>query len=299
MATQHHARLTEDFTATADVLRRSTVHVRSGQWGAGSGVIWNPDGLVVTNAHVARTQSMSVELSDGRRFDAGLIAADPRRDLAALRIKASGLPAVPVGDSDTLRVGQLVVALGNPLGLSGALTVGIVHAIAPTEPGRQTWVQADVRLAPGNSGGPLADVQGRIVGINSMVSGGLGLAVPSNEVTRFLQSGKERPYLGVVLQPVTVTLDRGKQTGTLILEIQTDSPAEAAGLLVGDVLVGAGGRLFADPRDLEAAVAVAGAGVPILFDLLRGGVRLQREIIPGKSVATRREDDRIGSEEAA
>jgi serine protease Do len=283
MANQHHARLTEEFSATAELLRRSTVHVRSGRWGAGSGVIWQPDGLIVTNAHVVRARTASVELSDGRQLAADVVGADPQRDLAALRVKATGLPAAPVGDSDALRVGQLVVAVGNPLGLSGALTVGIVHAIAPTEGSRQTWVQADVRLAPGNSGGPLADVQGSVLGINSMISGGLGLAVPSNDVAKFLRFDRDKPYLGVSLQPVAVALEQQRLTGMLVLETQANSPAEAAGLMVGDVLIGSRGTLFSDPRSFAGVLESAGAGGEVVLDVLRGGrhIQLGARLAPG------------------
>jgi serine protease Do len=263
----------------AERLRRSTVHVRSGRAGAGSGVIWRADGLIVTNAHVVRRGPASIELADGREFEAQVIAADPRRDLASLQVDARDLPAATIGDSDNLRVGQLVVAVGNPLGLSGALTTGIVHAIAPTddgarglaENGRHTWVQADVRLAPGNSGGPLADVLGRVIGINSMVAGGLGLAVPSNAVARFLEGPGARPRIGIVTQPVTVASNRGQLPGLLILETEPGSAADAAGLIVGDILVGVAGTPLRSHADLPAAIEQAGEGAGISLDVLRGG----------------------------
>jgi serine protease Do len=258
-------------------LRRSTVHVRSGRAGAGSGVIWRADGLIVTNAHVVRRDPAVVELADGREFEARVTAADARRDLASLRVDAADLPAVTVGDSEGLRVGQLVVAVGNPLGLSGALTTGIIHAIAPRDEDagspapdrRQTWVQADVRLAPGNSGGPLADVLGRVIGINSMVAGGLGLAVPSNAVTRFLQGAGSRPRIGIVTQPVLVA--GSGRPGLLILETEAGSAADAAGLMIGDVLVGTGGTPFRTHGDLAAAIERAGDGSAVPLDVLRGG----------------------------
>jgi serine protease Do len=289
VAPQAHVRLTEEFSRTAELLQRSTVQVRSGRWGGGSGVIWQPDGLIVTNAHVVRGPRASVELSDGRQFEGEVIAANPRRDLAALQVQAHDLPAAPVGDSDALRVGQLVAAVGNPLGLTGALTVGIVHAIAPIRRDRQTWVQADVRLAPGNSGGPLADVQGRVLGINSMIAGGLGLAVPSNAVKVFLQGREQRPHLGVVLQPVLVPINREEIAGMLVLETQSGSPAEAAGLIVGDVLIGAGGRFFTEPGDLATVLHAVGAGGVVHLDILRGGTRIQRDVVVGTSTGD--EDD--------
>ncbi|MDQ6700769.1 MAG: trypsin-like peptidase domain-containing protein [Acidobacteriota bacterium] len=162
-------------------LRRSSVEV-SGPWrGGGSGVIWNSDGLIMTNAHVVRGPRAHVTLSDGRTFQAEVVCRDARRDLAALRIKIRGLPAADPGDSSRLRVGQMVAALGNPFGVTGALSVGIIHATDEAK-----WIQADVRLAPGNSGGMLADVCGRVIGINTMIAGGIGVAVPSNAVESFL-----------------------------------------------------------------------------------------------------------------
>lgn len=276
---QAHARLTQEFTATAELLRRSTVQVRSGRMGGGSGVIWQPDGLVITNAHVARGPKAEVELWDGRTFEADVVASDQQRDLAALTFEAEGLPAAPIGDSDALRVGQLVVAMGNPLGLVGALTVGIVHAIAPVRRQEQTWVQADVHLAPGNSGGPLADVLGNVLGVNAMVAGGLGLAVPSNDVRRFLQGREARPHLGVVLQPVLVPVDDEQVAGMLILETHPGSPADAAGLILGDILIGANNNLFGEPADLSNALYTIGAGGTIRLEILRGGTRLTRDAV--------------------
>jgi len=207
--------------------------------GAGSGVIWRDDGLIVTNAHVARGPGATVELADGRAFPAEVVARDRQRDLAALQIQANDLPAATILDSDTLRVGQLVMAVGNPLGMVGAMTMGIIHSIAPAEGrGRGAWIQADVSLLPGNSGGPLADAGGRVVGINSMVAGELGLAVPSNAVQRFLGYGGQRPQLGVVMQPVLVPVNGQRVGGMLVLEVTPDSPAEAAGMIVGDNLTG-------------------------------------------------------------
>ena len=168
------------FGEVAERLRRSTVEVRlrgahHQEGGGGSGVIATADGQIVTNAHVARGADASVRLWDGREFPATLMARDARRDLAALKVDAAGLPAATFGDSGALRVGELVMAIGNPMGFIGALTTGVVHALGGLSGfGRQSWVLADVRLAPGNSGGPLADAYGRVVGINTMIVNGLG-----------------------------------------------------------------------------------------------------------------------------
>jgi serine protease Do len=262
-----------ELATVAARLRRSTVQVRGRGPGGGSGVIWRPDGLIITNAHVARGPRATVELWDGRVLAATVTARDPQRDLAALAVDASDLPAAPVADSGALRVGELVLAVGNPFGVVGALTIGIVHAIGLAgEGGRQRWVQADVRLAPGNSGGPLADARGRVIGINSMIAGGLALAVPSNAVERFLRGGDERPYLGVSTRPVLVPVAGAHLLGLLVLDVAAGSPA-AAGLLIGDVLVGVGGRPFAEPADLADALDDAGPGGALHLDLIRGGRR--------------------------
>jgi serine protease Do len=272
--------LADEFAAFADLLRRSTVQVRSGNRGAGSGVIWQPDGLIITNAHVAHGSGATVQLWDGRVFEARVTARDPQRDLAALEVAATDLPAATVADSDVLRVGQLVAAVGNPFGLAGALTLGIIHAIAPSEGhGARTWVQADVRLAPGNSGGPLADVQGRVVGINSMIAGGLGLAVPSNAVQLFLQQGSHRPRLGVTMQPVLVPLGYERRPGFLLLEVAGGSPAEKAGLLVGDIVIGVAGRLFGTPSEFGGTLQRLVPGEEIQLELLRGGTRITRHVV--------------------
>jgi len=202
-----------DFGEIAEKLRRSTVLVLPGERGNGSGVIWSADGVIITNAHVARASQMRIHLWDGREFDAALVSRDTRRDLAELRISATNLPAVTAADSAQVRPGELAIAIGNPLGFVGALTTGVIHAVGPLVGplggslrgfGSQPWVQADVRLAPGNSGGPLADASGRLIGINTMVAGRLALAVPSNAVTDFLASDPIDAWLGVSVAPVRV-----------------------------------------------------------------------------------------------
>lgn len=168
----------------ADRLRQVTVEIHS-TGGSAAGILWAPD-LIVTNAHVARGPRVLVRLADERRVEADVVAADRRADLAVLRMPRSGLAPAALADSDALRVGALVVALGHPLGLRRTLTAGVVHAIAPAVPGGRRWIQADVRLAPGNSGGPLADAAGQVVGINTMIAGGLALAIPINDVRRLV-----------------------------------------------------------------------------------------------------------------
>ncbi len=244
----------------AECVRRSTVQVEGRGRGAGSGVIWNTDGVLVTNAHVARGSSAQITLADGRRLRATVTAREPQLDLALLDTGVRDLPAATIADSDPLRVGELVLAVGSPYGQPGTVTVGIVHAGET-----RRWIQSDVRLAPGNSGGPLADAQGRVIGINTMVVNRLGLAIPSNIVTRFVaRQGRPPRRLGVTVQPVTTP-----RFGLLILEIEPDGPAHHAGLLLGDVLIGASGRPFEAPFDL--ALALEAAPERIALDILRGG----------------------------
>jgi len=177
--------LAADLASIAEMLRRVSVKITGG--GLGSGVIWRADGLIVTNAHVARGRNAWVTLDDGRALAATLVAWEPERDLAALAVAAGGLPAAVVGDSDTLRVGELVFAVGSPHGLGGAVTVGVIHALdSGARSGPRRWLEANLRLAPGNSGGPLADARGRVVGINAMIVAGRAVAIPSNEVERFV-----------------------------------------------------------------------------------------------------------------
>jgi serine protease Do len=254
------ALLAEGLSQTAERVRQFTVQVEGRGRGGGSGVIWSADGAIVTNAHVVRRSGAKVTLADGRRLSATLAAHDPQLDLALLDTGARDLPAATIADSDSLRVGELVLAVGSPYGQPGTVTVGIVHAGET-----RRWIQSDVRLAPGNSGGPLADAQGRVIGINTMVVSRLALAIPSNIVARFVaRRGKPARRLGVTVQPVTVP-----QFGLLILEIDSGGPAQQAGLRIGDVLTGAGGRPFEAPFDL--ALALEAADESLVLDVLRGG----------------------------
>jgi serine protease Do len=185
------------FGEIAESLRRSTVQVfLNGRGGSGSGLVWNRGGLILTNAHVARGDSAELELWDGRRFPARVLLRDPWRDLAVLRTTATDLHPAVIGDSDAARPGELVLAVGNPLGFAGALSTGIVHSVGPIRGmGRQRWIRAGVQLAPGNSGGPLANAQGQVIGINTAIVEGLGVAAPSKsavELVRALAGLKSR-----------------------------------------------------------------------------------------------------------
>jgi len=185
------ATLTSDLSAVVGRLRENTVELRSMGRAGGSGVIWRSDGLIVTSAHVvggARPahHGLQVVLPDTRRLPATVLEWDRNLDLALLRVETHGLPAAQVGDSNRLRPGELVLAVGHPFGLSAAVVTGVVHAAPARGAAGRRWVQADLRLAPGNSGGPLADAAGRVVGINAMIAGRLALAVPSQVVETFV-----------------------------------------------------------------------------------------------------------------
>jgi serine protease Do len=176
--------------ALVEGLRRSVVLVESG-FGHGAGVVWQSDGLIVTNDHVVGRGAVRVELADGRRLAGTVVARDRENDLTAVRVPAAGLPAAPIGDSRRLRVGELIVAVGHPFGVRGTATLGIISAASGGSwmgRHRRELLHADLDLAPGNSGGPLADTEGRVVGVASMViSPGIALAVPSHVVQRFVE----------------------------------------------------------------------------------------------------------------
>jgi serine protease Do len=266
------------FGEVAEALRRSTVQVSSGGRGFGSGVILSADGLIVTNAHVVRASHAQVKLWDGRTLEAIITSRDLTRDLAALLASGSGLPAATLADSSKARVGELVLAVGNPLGFVGALSTGIIHAAGSVRGlGMNSWLQADVQLAPGNSGGPLADAQGRVLGINTMVAGGLALAIPSNDVAHFLANGPSHSLLGVEVRPVRIVVRDENRIGLLILGVSAGGAASMASLMIGDVLVGVDGVLFRSVNDLE--MALQGSDERILNLLfLRGDRRNIRRV---------------------
>jgi serine protease Do len=187
------ARFDAALAAVGERLRRSTVQVFDGRRGAGSGVIWRADGWIITNTHVVHRDAARIRLADGAMHEAELVARASDRDLAALYVAARNLPAAEIGASTAVRVGEIVLAAGSPFGVRGTVTAGVLHAIGPVARiGKQRWLQADLQLAPGNSGGPLADASGRVIGINSMIAMGLGLAIPSHEVEQFLRRAMQR-----------------------------------------------------------------------------------------------------------
>ncbi|HZT96613.1 MAG TPA: trypsin-like peptidase domain-containing protein [Chloroflexota bacterium] len=260
--------------AIAQRLFQSTVRIRAGRHGMGSGIVWQ-NGTIVTNAHVAVRDRLEVEGFDGGRFGAEVRERRPQHDLACLSIPPGRLPVAAIGDSTALRPGELVLALGNPLGLSNAVAMGVIHRSdsKPTTDGAARAVQADIRLAPGYSGGPLLNARGEVVGVNSMVAGGLGIAVAATEVNAFLQEAG-RPKLGVRLQQVTLEPGSNTSAGLLVLEVRGSSPASEAGLIVGDILLRANGRPLAQASNLQPLLGDA----DVVLSILRGGRIIERTV---------------------
>ncbi|MDF1506054.1 trypsin-like peptidase domain-containing protein [Roseisolibacter sp. H3M3-2] len=269
--------LDDELDRIATALCQSTAIVRSagrrnaanGPEGQGAAVVWSADGLLVTNPHVARADRTLVDLADGRRLAARTVARDPAHDLAVLRVDPGPAPLVPapVGDPAALRPGGMVLAFGHPLGISNALAMGVYHGTrAPLlrhlgADGKQRLLCADIRLAPGNSGGPLADAAGRVIGINTLIAGGLGYAVPIDRARALADALNPRLRLGVTVRTVRVRPRDGEESpALLVLEVAPGLPAESAGVLPGDVLFSLDGRALREPGDLAAALATVPAG---------------------------------------
>jgi serine protease Do len=269
--------ISSELNDLAEKVRLSTVYVREGRHGAGSGVVWRNDGTIVTNAHVVRSSIAKVEFSDGRTVDAKLIAKDPRRDLAALKVNDSNLTAAAIGDSDRLRVGEFVLAVGNPLGEKGVVTTGIIHNLKPRSPN----ILTDVRLAPGNSGGALANACGEVIGINTAIVNGLGLAIASKTVEQFLNSfyTQPKPYLGVTLQPVLAFWQNQPLYALKIILVEADSPAHLARLHPGDLLIGTKGKTWQTPDQLWQLLDRSHPNDWLLLDFLRDGKPMVANIV--------------------
>lgn len=281
------SRLAAETRELVEMLRSSLVLVTDGGRGSGSGVIWSSDGTIVTNHHVAPGQRAEVMLADGRRYAATAQASNPARDLAILGIQANGLPAAQHGDSDQLRVGQLVFAAGNPLGLRGAVTFGIISGLPAGDRG---MVQADITLAPGNSGGMLATADGCVVGITSMVYGpGLALAVPSNAVLELIASkGSYRAYLGVTLtelppQSRRYKLSEDGRGQVMIVGVAPDGPSAAAGLLPGDRIVSIGGQGTDTLHSVSRRLDTLRAGESVNLELYRAGGQIEISVVVGEA----------------
>jgi serine protease Do len=284
---------------------RVTRRLRGGRtaMGGGSAVVITPDGFLVTSAHVVEgSRSGSASFVDGREMRFSVVGADPLSDIAVLRADAEDLAPARLGDASDLRVGQLVVAIGNPHGYAGSVTAGVVSALGRSLPvGRrggprrlvENGVQTDAALNPGNSGGALVDGSGRVVGINTAVAGvGLGLAVPINDATRRIVSALmaegrvRRAWLGIAVGPrplpprVAGRLGRG--SAVEVIEVVDGSPADLAGLRPEDLLVELDGIRLAGADDLQQAMTVERIGVPVKATVVRGGDLRSITLTPGE-----------------
>jgi S1-C subfamily serine protease len=264
---------------------------RDGRGGAGSAVVVSADGLLLTNAHVVGQTSWGrAVFSDGSETEVDVVGADPLSDLAVVRARGATPPPAVLGDADELRVGQLVVAVGNPLGLAGSVTAGVVSGLGrslPTRDGRtarvvEDVVQTDAALNPGNSGGALADSSSRVVGINTAVAGwGLGLAVPMNDTSRRIiaaltADGRvRRAYLGLVSTPsplpAALVERTGRRRGLRIVDVVPGAPADRAGLKPGDLVLEAGRRPVADAQSLQRLLFTEAIGRPLPMTVYRSG----------------------------
>ncbi|MCW2860675.1 MAG: peptidase [Actinoallomurus sp.] len=272
--------------------RVASLRVRHrGREGSGSAVVFTDDGFLLTNAHVVgAAREGGAAFADGGETSFAVVGADPLSDLAVIRASGATPPPATLGDSGELVVGQLVVAVGNPLGLAGSVTAGVVSALGRSLPARdgaatrliEDVIQTDAALNPGNSGGALADAAGRVVGINTAVAGvGLGLAVPINETTQriigaLMRDGRvRRAYLGLVSTPAPVPDTLRDRTGVRralrVVEVAPGSPAARAGIRGGDLLLSAGGRPTVDAQSLQRLLFSAAIGHPLQLTVLRNG----------------------------
>jgi serine protease Do len=260
--------------------------------GFGSGFILTDDGYIVTNAHVVdNAAAITIGMPDRREFDAELIGVDKRTDLALLKVEATGLPTLTLGDSDKLKVGQWVLAIGSPFGFEYTATQGIVSALSRSLPNENyvPFIQTDVAVNPGNSGGPLFDLDGNVVGVNSQIysrSGGymgLSFAIPVNVVQTVVEQLKDqgfvsRGWLGVVIQDVSIDLARSfgmdKPGGALVAKVNQGSPAADAGVNTGDVILAFNGEAIELSSDLPPLVGAIRPGDTVEVDVLRNGKQL-------------------------
>ena len=284
--------------SASERLLPSVAHLRTDR-GSGSGVVISADGFLVTSAHVVdRARRVRVSFVDGSECSAQVIGSDPFSDLAVLRASATDLVAVALGDAKNLRVGQLVVAVGNPRGFEASVTAGVVSALGrslPTHAGRvvDNVIQTDAALNPGNSGGALADGAARVVGINTAVAGfGLGLAVPIDDTTRtivaaLMSEGRfRRAYLGIGggsrPLPPRLARERGQSSGVEVVDVAPDSPAAAAGLRPEDLIVAVDGNPVADVGEVQRLMVGDRIGATVSLEVVREGRPIELRLVPAE-----------------
>jgi len=268
--------------------------------GGGSGFVFTPDGLILTNSHVVHDAArIAVTMTDGRHMAASLIGDDPASDLAVIRVDEPGLAAAAMGDSQRLRVGQIVIAIGAPYGFQSTVTAGVVSALGRSlrsYSGRliDDVIQTDAALNPGNSGGPLVDSAGRVVGVNTatiLPAQGICFAIGINTAkfvaTRLLRDGRiRRSYVGLSGQTVPVHrrvvrfYDLPKESGALVLSVEDRSPAKRAGLREGDIIVALEGQPVAGVDDLHRLLTEVRVGVSCVLTVLRGTEKLELKVVP-------------------
>ena len=271
--------------------------------GGGSAVVIDPDGTMLTSAHVVAGARRPVRASfvDGRELEATVVGADPFSDLAVLRADAGTPQHAELGDAERLRVGQLVVAIGNPHGFAGSVTAGVVSALGRSLPTRagaitryvENVIQTDAALNPGNSGGALADGRGRVVGVNTAVAGvGLGLAVPVNAATRHIvdclvRDGRvRRAYIGVAAGPrplpPRIAARLGRRAGVEVVDVVAGGPADRAGVRVEDLIVAVDGRPVEDVNELQRLLAGDLIGSEVALSVVRDGEPLRLPLVPAE-----------------
>ncbi len=289
----------------ADAVRPAVVNLsvgRGSRQGSGSGILFTPDGFLLTNAHVVRHHArLRVRLTDGRELAGNLVGADPWTDLAVVQAEAQGLPHAELGDSTALRVGQLVVAIGSPLGYESTVTAGVVSALGRTL--RSTSghlvdnvIQTDAALNPGNSGGPLVDSRCRVIGINTAVimpAQGICFAIPINTAKHILpqlmKHGRVvRGYLGLHARNVPLPRSLGRRYGLTqagavqVQAVESGGPAEEAGILEDDLIISLGEQPTATVDDLHKVLTQLPVEIPASVLLLRGERRLERLVVPAE-----------------
>jgi len=268
--------------------------------GGGSGFVFTPDGLILTNSHVVHSATrIEVTLADGRRAPAHTVGDDPATDIAVIRIDAGGLHTVPLGDSHQLRPGQMAIAIGNPYGFQSTVTAGVISALGRSlrsYSGRliEDVIQTDAALNPGNSGGPLVDSRGQVIGVNTatiLPAQGLCFAIGINTAkfvaSRLLRDGRiHRSYIGVAAQTVPIHrrvvrfYDLAKESGALVVSVEDRSPAKRADLREGDIVVALEGKPVAGVDDLQRVLADVRVGVSCSLTLLRRTEKLELTVVP-------------------